>query len=94
MCVQYVHTNATDLKDFLDHIVNITNTNCLTPLRAMAGQCSYVAANLYARSSFGEDALVNVSLELEDVKPAAGTKRNSGVTKKTRFRTASTRRPR
>lgn len=36
---------------------------CLTPPRALEGNCGYVAANLYARSVFGEDALVNVSVE-------------------------------
>ena len=28
-----------------------------------AGDCGYLAANLYAKSVFGEDALVNVSVE-------------------------------
>lgn len=27
------------------------------------GECGYLAANLYAKSVFGEDALVNVSVE-------------------------------
>jgi coatomer subunit beta len=27
------------------------------------GNCGYLAANLYAKSVFGEDALVNVSVE-------------------------------
>lgn len=29
----------------------------------MLGECSFLAANLYARSIFGEDALANVSIE-------------------------------
>merc|ERR1711871_482240 len=62
-----VNTKITDIKQYLQHIVNITNTNCLTPPRALAGDCSYVAANLYACSSFGEGALVNVSVEREEV---------------------------
>ena len=35
---------------------------CCTP-QAMTGQCGFLAANLYARSIFGEDALANLSIE-------------------------------
>ena len=54
-----VNTKITDIKQYLQHIIQITNTNCLTPVRWL--KLDYVAANLYACSSFGEDALVNVS---------------------------------
>ena len=30
---------------------------------ALEGECGFLAANLYAKSVFGEDALVNVSVE-------------------------------
>ena len=30
---------------------------------ALEGECGFLAANLYAKSVFGEDALVNVSIE-------------------------------
>ena len=30
----------------------------------MSGDCGFMAANLYARSIFGEDALANVSIEI------------------------------
>ena len=33
--------------------------NCLS----LAGNCGFLAANLYAKSVFGEDALVNLSVE-------------------------------
>lgn len=62
-----VNTKIIDLKSYLNNIIAITNTKCLTPARALAGDCKYIAANLYARSSFGEDALVNVSVELEEL---------------------------
>ncbi len=32
-------------------------------VRSPPGECGYLAANLYAKSVFGEDALVNVSVE-------------------------------
>ncbi|KIZ02020.1 Coatomer subunit beta-1 [Monoraphidium neglectum] len=58
-----VNTTIPDVNLFLDHIVASTNMKCLTPPRALEGDCGYLAANLYARSVFGEDALVNVSVE-------------------------------
>ena len=53
----------TDVNAFLDHIVAATNMRCLTPPSALTGECGFLAANLYAKSVFGEDALVNVSIE-------------------------------
>lgn len=43
----------------------------LTPDKALQGECGFMAANLYARSIFGEDALANVSLEKNLLKPDA-----------------------
>ncbi len=36
---------------------------CLTPEQALSGECGFMAANLYAKSIFGEDVLANVSIE-------------------------------
>ena len=36
---------------------------CLLFLQALTGDCGFLAANLYARSIFGEDALANISIE-------------------------------
>lgn len=58
-----VNTSIVDPHEFLDHIVACTNMRCLTPPSALEGDCGFLAANLYARSVFGEDALVNVSVE-------------------------------
>ncbi|OAY68008.1 Coatomer subunit beta-1 [Ananas comosus] len=58
-----VNTVIQDEKEFLDHIIKSTNMKCLTPPSALDGECGYLAANLYAKSVFGEDALVNVSVE-------------------------------
>ncbi len=44
--------------------------NCLTPERALSGDCCFLAANLHARSIFGEDALANICLESHDDKIA------------------------
>ncbi|XP_050375463.1 coatomer subunit beta-1 [Argentina anserina] len=58
-----VNTVIQDEKKFLDHIMKSTNMKCLTAPSALDGECGFLAANLYAKSVFGEDALVNVSVE-------------------------------
>lgn len=58
-----VNTNIAALGDYVAHIVRITNMRCLTPIAALSGSARFLAANLYARSVFGEDALANVSVE-------------------------------
>merc|ERR1739838_72006 len=50
-----VATSIMDLVEFLDHIVGSTNMRCLTPHNS-SEKGSFLAANLYARSVFGEDA--------------------------------------
>ncbi|XP_030461496.1 coatomer subunit beta-1-like [Syzygium oleosum] len=58
-----INTVIQDEKEFLNHIIKSTNMKCLTPPSALEGECGFLAANLYAKSVFGEDALVNVSIE-------------------------------
>lgn len=58
-----VNTNISDLQEYLQHLVGSTNMKCLTPEKALYGACGFMAANLYARSIFGEDALANLSIE-------------------------------
>lgn len=58
-----VNTDITDLHGYVDHVLKITNMRCLTPKAGLAGQANFLSANLYARSLFGEDALLNVSVE-------------------------------
>ena len=40
--------------------------SCLTPHPTRKGESAFLAANLYAKSVFGEDALVNLSVERRD----------------------------
>jgi coatomer subunit beta len=40
-----------------------TNMSCLMPGSYSEGECHFLAANLYARSIFGEDVLANVCVE-------------------------------
>ena len=58
-----INTTFTELGAFLKHVVEHTNMCCLTPLSSLGGASTFLAANLYAKSIFGEDALVNVSVE-------------------------------
>jgi hypothetical protein len=61
-----INTTITDLTGFLNHVVTNTNMTCLTPLNKEGGKSTFLAANLYAKSIFGEDALVNVSVEKKE----------------------------
>jgi len=58
-----VNTNFADCDAFLEHVVNTTNMTCLTPASGLAGDCGFIAANLYAQSIFHEDCLLNISIE-------------------------------
>ncbi|XP_014469384.1 PREDICTED: coatomer subunit beta [Dinoponera quadriceps] len=58
-----VHTTLSDLREYLAHLLKSTNMRCLTPEKALSGQCGFMAANMYAKSIFGEDALANLSIE-------------------------------
>ncbi|KAF2583964.1 hypothetical protein F2Q70_00034153 [Brassica cretica] len=58
-----VNTTIQNEREFLDHIIKSTNMKCLTPPSAIEGECGFLSASLYAKSVFGEDALVNVSIE-------------------------------
>ncbi|XP_056845572.1 coatomer subunit beta-1 [Raphanus sativus] len=58
-----VNTKIENEREFLDHIIKSTNMKCLTAPSELDGECGFLAANLYAKSVFGEDALVNVSIE-------------------------------
>jgi len=58
-----VNTTLSNLADYLASLLKSTNMKCLTPDKALSGECGFMAANLYAKSIFGEDALANVSLE-------------------------------
>mmetsp|Transcript_198 Transcript_198/g.520 ORF Transcript_198/g.520 Transcript_198/m.520 type:complete len:948 (-) Transcript_198:1112-3955(-) len=58
-----VNTEVKSLREYLDHILKHTNMKCLTSDSSMEGDCDFLSANLYAKSSFGEDALANISVE-------------------------------
>jgi coatomer subunit beta len=62
-----INTNLTDIYKFLDHIVKSTKMKCLTP-HDKSQKGTFLAANLYARSVFGEDVLVNLSVEKKEDK--------------------------
>ncbi|CAK8683401.1 unnamed protein product [Clavelina lepadiformis] len=58
-----VNTNICSLIEYLQHILNCTNMKCLTPEKALGGDSGFLAANLFAKSIFGESALANLSVE-------------------------------
>lgn len=44
-----VNTTLTDLHEYLKLLLKSTNMKCLTPEKALSGQCGFMAANMYAR---------------------------------------------
>ncbi|KAF9654103.1 coatomer protein [Thelephora ganbajun] len=58
-----VTTSVTVPREYLSHVMKVTNMSCLTPEGALSGECGFLSANMYARSLFGEDALANLSIE-------------------------------
>jgi coatomer subunit beta len=58
-----VESTGKTLYEQLQSLLQATNMACLTPESMLAGDCEFLAANLFARTIFGEDALANVSLE-------------------------------
>ncbi|OBZ88781.1 Coatomer subunit beta [Choanephora cucurbitarum] len=67
-----VNTNVSDLRAYLQHIMDSTNMSCLTPKKQLEGDCGFLSANMYARSIFGEDALANLSIEKTSDGPITG----------------------
>jgi len=67
-----VNTDITDLNEYLEHVLAITNMKCMTPQQTMTGSAAFLAANLYARSMFGEDALLNLSVEKQKTGKVGG----------------------
>lgn len=62
-----VCTNFSNLREFVEHICTVTNMTCMTSLDRCDG-ADFLAANLYAKSVYGDHVLVNVSVELKAVK--------------------------
>ncbi|CAN3374311.1 hypothetical protein DIURU_000810 [Diutina rugosa] len=60
------------LKEYLEKLMSGTNMNCLTPGAVIGEECQFLSANLYSRSTFGEDALANVCIEMKDNGPIIG----------------------
>lgn len=71
-----ITSNLPTLKSYLDELLAFTNMNNLTP-GAVIGNCQFLSANLYARSTFGEDALANLCIEM---------KKNGGIKGHVRIR--------
>lgn len=59
-----IKSTMNSLKEYLEELMKGTNMNCLTPGAIMGEEdCQFLSANLYSRSSFGEDALANLCIE-------------------------------
>lgn len=83
-----VNTTLWDLNEYLQSLISATNMACLTPERALQGDCGFLAANLYAKSIFGEHAVANVSIERHS-SSAQPQQRHSHITGHIRIRAKS-----
>lgn len=66
-----IKSNLPSLKDYLDELLKGTNMSCLTP-GVIGEECQFLSANLYSKSSFGEDALANLCIEKKTDGPIVG----------------------
>lgn len=66
-----VNSTLPSLKDYLEELLKGTNMNNLTP-GAIIGDCQFLSANLYSKSTFGEDALANLCIEKNADGPIVG----------------------
>ncbi|KAM9921013.1 hypothetical protein OXX59_006766 [Metschnikowia pulcherrima] len=67
-----IKSQMESLKEYLKELMNGTNMTCLTPGAVVGEECHFLAANLYSRSSFGEDALANLCIEKQTNGPIIG----------------------
>lgn len=67
-----IKSQMDSLKEYLDELMKGTNMNCLTPGAIIGEECQFLSANLYSRSSFGEDALANLCIEKQTNGPIIG----------------------
>jgi coatomer subunit beta len=59
-----VNTELSNLQEFVERVIKETNMQPLEPIPS--SNCGYLSSSLYAKSAFGEDALANISLEVDD----------------------------
>ncbi|CAK7897828.1 coatomer subunit beta [[Candida] anglica] len=67
-----IKSQMNSLKDYLAELMRGTNMNCLTPGAVIGEECQFLSANLYSRSTFGEDALANLCIEKQSDGPIIG----------------------
>jgi coatomer subunit beta len=69
-----VTTSITNLHKYLEHLIHITQMKCLTSAGGEYdhGTIGFLASNLYTKSIFGEDALLNLSIEKTEDGKVAG----------------------
>eukprot|EP00669_Euglena_mutabilis_P013589 TRINITY_DN8567_c0_g1_i1.p4 TRINITY_DN8567_c0_g1~~TRINITY_DN8567_c0_g1_i1.p4 ORF type:complete len:146 (+),score=61.76 TRINITY_DN8567_c0_g1_i1:227-664(+) len=58
-----VNTELPSLREYLAQVLRHTNMRCLTAEANLQDDCDFLSANLYAKSTFGEDALANISAQ-------------------------------
>jgi coatomer subunit beta len=58
-----VNTNIPDLKEYVEYLASSLNIKLMTPISEADQQAGFLVANLYTKSKFEEDCLINLSIE-------------------------------
>ncbi|VEU20111.1 DEKNAAC100922 [Brettanomyces naardenensis] len=67
-----INSSISSLKVYLNQLLDGTNMKNLTPGAVIGEECQFLSANLYSRSTFGEDALANLCIEKSSDGPIVG----------------------
>ncbi|ELP85042.1 coatomer subunit beta, putative [Entamoeba invadens IP1] len=67
-----VETEINNLSEFIENICKEARMNCITPKNLFCSEIGFLSANLYATTVFGDDALANISVEIDNGKITGG----------------------
>ena len=67
-----INTTIETPEEYLQRIEESTKMRVLNPRSREGEHCGYLAANLYTKSVFGEEALVNISVEKSEAQGLVG----------------------
>ncbi|QPG74556.1 hypothetical protein FOA43_001887 [Brettanomyces nanus] len=67
-----INSTMPSLKAYLNALLSSTNMKNLTPEAVIGEECRFLSANLFSKSTFGEDALANLCIEQSSTGPIVG----------------------
>lgn len=58
-----INTSISELRDYVDYFAKALNVKVMTPISEQDEQSGFLVCNLYTKSKFEEDCLINMSIE-------------------------------